>query len=129
MTPARASSTSSGRLFCASRSVLIRIASFLLLLGKPCLGLGLAKDTPDDHSLSVFVHLVEDTIVINAHPVRRNDSLDQTLDPRPALQGRVHGQDPSALIGDPSGIGGPQRPELIEGFDRILKIVGHRSFL
>jgi hypothetical protein len=80
-----------------------------LLLGKPCLGLGLAQDTPDDHPLRVFLHLIEDTIVINAHPVRRDDSSDQMFDPRPALQGRVHGQDRSALIGDPCGIGSPQR--------------------
>ena len=100
-----------------------------MLLGQPCLGLGLAYDTPDDHSLRFFLHLVEDAIVVSAQPVRRNNSPDQALDPRLALQGRVHAQDPSALIGDPSGIGCPQRPQLVEGFDGVLQIVGHQSSL
>jgi hypothetical protein len=100
-----------------------------LLLGKPCLGLGLTDDPPDDDSLRLFLDFIENAILVNAHPVRRNDSPDQTLDPGFALQGRVHRQNASASIGDPRGIGGPQRPQLVESFDRIVEIVGHRLLL
>jgi hypothetical protein len=100
-----------------------------LLLGEPSLGLSLAQDTPDDNSLRVFLHLIEDTIVVNAHSVRRNDHADQTLDPCPALDGWVHGQHPLALIGDTCGIGRPQRSELIKRFDRILEVIRHLKII
>src|SRR6266852_3108026 len=90
MTSSRASSMSSGRWFCASRSVFIRIASLLLLLGKPVPDLSRCAECITRKEGAEVANLVSSSVerraaarIAAAHP----RAADQAPHPGPAGDG------------------------------------------